>query len=361
MKITKILFVAGLISLIFATSLAAASQELSAAGGKNLRSGNMHLSGKRFEKALPLYESVLEENPHNIEAMQNVAAIYYDNKMQYAVAYDYYTLIIAEIEDLFAEYETKKQTDEKAASKFYKKQIKKPKYNKVIDDMKKLKQSCWIKLFNKGQEFYKAEAYEEALAEYETLKVMAPDSIKTHKMIAMIYTKKGDTEKAIDAYKNISNQNPADMAPIQQVAALLYGQEKFAEAADWYIKAIELDPSNIDDYYNAAICYSKAENNVDAFTYYAKTVEIDPTHFDAIINASNSALANEDVDNQLLYLGKASEIDPGNLGIIQKVCYGYVGQQKYKEALPFAEKLKLLLPDNADIDNLLTYIKSQVN
>ncbi len=74
----KMLFVIGIIS-IFGTSLLAVSQELSAQGKKNLRSANIHLGGERYEKAMPLYEEVLAENPNQIDALNNLAAIYYDH------------------------------------------------------------------------------------------------------------------------------------------------------------------------------------------------------------------------------------------------------------------------------------------
>ena len=41
--------------LFSAVSLLAESQKLSADGNKNLRSASMHLSGGRYEKALPLF------------------------------------------------------------------------------------------------------------------------------------------------------------------------------------------------------------------------------------------------------------------------------------------------------------------
>lgn len=359
MKLSKNIILAGLVVLIFATSLSAASQELSVQGAKNLRSGNMHLSGKRFDKALAFYEEVLAENPNNIEALQNIAAIYYDDKMKYDVAYDYYTKVIAEIKALLEEYEALKEADPKAAKKFYKKNIKKNKYDKNLENIEKLQRSCWIKLFNKGQEYFKQEAYDEALANYENLLVMAPDSIKTHKMIAMIYTKQGNTDKAIETYKKIAEMDPQDMAPIQQVAALLFGAEKYTEAAEWYVKATELEPENSDYYYNVAVCYNKAENNEKAFEYYTKTVEVDPEHLDAILNASNTAASLKDSENQIKYLKKYIEIDNENLDFIKYLVSLLIANKNYEDAAEYSAKWLELEPGSTEAKQIKAFAEQQ--
>ncbi len=92
-ELKKILFLIGFIS-IFGTSLLIASQDLSVQGKKNLRSANMHLGGGRTEKALPLYEMVLEENPNQIDALNNLASIYFDFKADYPQARDYFIRLI---------------------------------------------------------------------------------------------------------------------------------------------------------------------------------------------------------------------------------------------------------------------------
>ena len=114
----RIIVIIGIIS-IFGTSLLAISQDLSVQGKKNLRSANMHLGGNRHEKALPLYEQVLEENPNHIDALNNIAAIYYDNEGDYTKAREYFIRLIDMINSIFAEYDEIKQTDEKAAIKFF--------------------------------------------------------------------------------------------------------------------------------------------------------------------------------------------------------------------------------------------------
>ena len=359
MKSNKNIMLAGLFVLLFTVSLSAASQDLTVQGNKNLRSANMHLSGKRYDKALSLYKEVLEENPHNIVALQNIAAIYYDDKMQYDVSYDYYTKALTEIRSLLNKYEELKKTDAKAAKKFYKKNIKKYKYDKSLDNIEKLQRSCWIKLFNKGQEYFKQEAYDEALANYENLLVMAPDSIKTHKMIAMIYTKKGETDKAIEAYKAIAEKNIKDMAPIQQVAALLFGAEKYTEAAEWYVKATELEPENSNNFFNVAVCYHKAGNNEKAFEYYAKTVEIEPEHLEAILNASNTAAALNDNDNQIEYLKKYVAVDNENVDFIKYLVSILIANKKYDDASKYSAKWLELEPESTEAKQIKAFADQQ--
>ncbi|MFO7896326.1 MAG: tetratricopeptide repeat protein [Candidatus Cloacimonadales bacterium] len=362
MNFRKLFLIAVSVVILFSASiLAAASQELTAEGNKNLRSANMHLAGERYEKALPLYEGVLEENPHHIEALQKIAAIYYDAKMKYLVAYDYYGQAIKEIEALYAEYEEMKANDKKAAKKFFKSEISKPKYDDALENMRKLQQSCWIKVFNLGQEYYKAEAYDEALQQYNQLLEAAPDSINTYLMLANIHNIQENDEKALEFYSLINELTPQDLSPILQSATILYNNGSFEEAAVWYQKAAELEPENPDHLYNAAICYTNSQNAEQAYKYFVKTLEIDPENLDAALNASNNAAVLGDTENQMKYLKIVIELDPENVDFISYFTAQLVSQKNYAEALEYAEKWLELAPESADAQQMVNFLKNQVN
>lgn len=342
------------------SSLFAESQVLSAEGKKNLRSGNMHLVGQRYEKALPLFEEVLEENPHNIEALQYIGAINYDVKRNYFVAHDYYKKANEEIQAILDEYEELNKIDAKKAKKFYKKQIKGPKFNKSYEDNAIHMKGCWINIFKKGQSLYKAEAYDETIEKFTALLEIGPDSLKTLKMIANTYLKQEKSEKAIEYLSLIAEKDQSDISTREQIASIYFNSEKFEDSITWYEKASEIEPNSPDNYFNTAICYSKLDNDEKAFELFAKTVEVDPTNLDAIINASNKAAAIENSPEQIKYLKMAIEIDAENATYISFLCYKLVKEKQYEELLKYSSKWLELVPDSDEAKQLNSFVEQQL-
>ncbi len=185
-RFKKILFLVGVISII-GTSLLAISQDLSVQGKKNLRSANMHLGGNRYEKALPLYELDLEENPNQIDALNNVAAIYYDMKGDYPKAREYFIRLIDVISSVYDEYEEIKQSDEKTAKKFYKNNIKKLKLETMLESVQQFKDNCITKMVNEGKLKIQTEEFEAAIEIFTNISEIVPDNTITYRLMALCY------------------------------------------------------------------------------------------------------------------------------------------------------------------------------
>jgi len=342
MRYSKKILITVLLISIFGSSLFAISQALSVQGKKNLRSANMHLGGKRFEKALPLYEAVLEENPNNIEALNNIAAIYYDMKKDYVKAREYFIKLIDVIDTTYAEYEKMKETDPKAAKKYYKVNIKKPKLEKLRKSVVQFRDNCFTQLINNGKIKIQEEKFEEAIDIFDNIAEVIPDSTITYRLMALCYEKLNDMENSRKYFIKTAELDPTDIYAKQQVATLYYEAENFLEAGNWYLSAAENEPENPDNYYNAGIAYKNAKNDSLAYAAFQKAYEFDPENLNVIITLSNVALALNDGEASTMYLKKAVDLDAedgtiDNPMYVTTLCYKLYGLKKFDILIDYAK------------------------
>ena len=337
----KVLFLIGIIS-IFGISLLLASQDLSVQGKKNLRSANMHLGGGRTEKALTLYELVLEENPNQITALNNVAGIYYDTEGDYPQAREYFIKLINVINNVFAEHEEMEQTDEKAAKKFYKENIKKPKLVEMLESAEDFRDNCIIQMVNSGKMKIQSEEYEAAIEIFTNIAEIIPDSTITYRLMALSYEKLGDLENSRKYFIKTAELDPTDIFAKQQVASLYYNEENFIEAGNWYLEAAKNDVENSDNYYNAGLAYKNADNDSLSYIAFQKAYEFDPENLDIVLTLSNTALSLNDNEASTMYLQKAVDIDAAdeiidNPMYVTTLCYKLYGLKKFDELIKYGE------------------------
>ena len=340
-KFKKILFIFGIIS-IFGTSLLFASQELSVQGKKNLRSANMHLGGDRHEKALPLYELVLEENPNQIDALNNVAAIYYDMKGDYPKAREYFIRLIDVINSVFAEYEEIKTTDEKAAKKFFKENIKKTKLEDMLESVIHFRDNCITQMVNSGKLKIQSEEYEAAIEIFTNIAEIVPGNTVAYRLMALCYEKLDDMENARNYFIKTAELDSTDVYAKQQVASLYYNEEKFIEAGNWYLEAAKNEVENPDNYYNAGLAYKNAGNDSLSYSAFQQALEFDPENINIVVTLSNIALSLKDNKASTLYLQKAVNIDLvdgtiDNPMYVTTLCYKMYGLKKFDELIKYAE------------------------
>ncbi|MCF7858173.1 MAG: tetratricopeptide repeat protein [Candidatus Cloacimonetes bacterium] len=340
-KNKRIILLIGMV-FVFCTSILAISQELSAEGKKNLRSANMHLGGKRHEKALPLYEKVLEENPNNIEALNNTAAIYYDIIGDYAKAREYFVRLIDVINATYAEYEELMKTDEKAAKKYEKINIKKPKLEDKLKAVIKFRDNCFTQMINQGKLKIQTQEYEEAIESLLRVTKVVPDSTLTYRLIALCYDKLDDKENSKKYFIKTSELDPNDTYAKQQVASLYFAEENFEEAGNWYLAATINEKDNPDNYYNAGIAYKNANKNQLAFDAFLQALELDPENLTTLVTLSNLALTLKDNEASTLFLQKAVDLDVAdgtldNPMYVTTLCYKLYGISQFKDLITYAE------------------------
>ncbi|QCE43160.1 tetratricopeptide repeat protein [Psychroserpens sp. NJDZ02] len=169
------------------------------------------------------------------------------------------------------------------------------------------------------------------------------------KNIVIIYTNKGETEKALAAMKKARDANPNDSNLLVTEANLQYKLGNTAKYEELISQALTNDPNNSELLYNLAVLANDSGNSEKAKTYYSKSLELDPTNVNTLTNLAVLILADEQsIIDQMNNLGtsaadnrKYDELKEKRLAL-------------YNEAIPYLEKVVDIAPDNKIIDTLVS-------
>ncbi|MCF7912438.1 MAG: tetratricopeptide repeat protein [Candidatus Cloacimonetes bacterium] len=342
----KKVLITGLLVLIIIAVMQADIQDLSGNAKKNLRSADNYYRQKIYEKALPFYEQVIEENPYHIESLFIISGINYEIKKDYWTAYDYYTRTLEAIQMVYDEYAQLEASDEKAAKKYAKKYIEKEKLEDKREMATTLLSNCWTYLYKKGYNHYTAEEYDLALAELEKLLQLAPDSVLTLKLIGNSYLKLDNIEAAISSYKSVYEMEPNNKQNAQLIANQYFQLDQKDNAVIWYQKASEIAPEDPDNYFNMGICYTNLEQPAEAMAMFNKTLEYEPSNIDAIYNAKVIALQLKDMDSFLKFSGMEFAVTGYTPESLKVFCYQLNSLELYDAVLEYGEKWAELDPED---------------
>ncbi|MDP8219723.1 MAG: tetratricopeptide repeat protein [Candidatus Stygibacter frigidus] len=343
----KKVLIMGIMVVMLVAALAADIQDLSGIGKKNLRSANNYYRQKIYEKAMPFYQQVIEENPYHVESLFNLSGIYYEINKDYATAYEYYGRTLTAIQMVYDEYNQLLQSDEKSANKYKKKYIGKEDLEEKEKNAKLLQSNAWKYLYKKGYNLYVAEDYETAIGELQKLQELAPDSILTIKMLGNCNLKLGNTEKAITYFKQLVELEPDNEQNAQLIANQYFQLDQKEKAIEYYEIASEINLKNPDNYFNMGICYTNLNEPAKAMEMFNKTLEYEPENLDAIYNAKVIALQLKDNENFLKYSEMEFDISgytPENLRVF---CYQLNSMGLYEAVLKFGEKWAELTPEES--------------
>ncbi|MGS2763306.1 tetratricopeptide repeat protein [Sinomicrobium sp. M5D2P9] len=175
------------------------------------------------------------------------------------------------------------------------------------------------------------------------------------KNIALIYSQKGDDEKAIEAVKEARKVDPEDVNLLMTEANLyikLGQKDKFKEVMQ---QAIQKDPKNPMLYYNLGVITGEQGNKEEARKYYEKAIELDPEYEASYMNMASLVLGEEvAIVDEMNSLG-TSKADNKRYDELKAKREGL-----YKEAVPYLEKILSLNPNSVEATKTLMNIYGSI-
>ena len=171
------------------------------------------------------------------------------------------------------------------------------------------------------------------------------------KNIASIYNEQGDSEKAIEAFKEARKAAPNDIVLIQNEAILHYKLGDTDEYVRLINEAIELEPENSSLYFNLGVISGEQGDIEKSKEYYMKSIELNPDYRDAYVNLGSAMLEKdkvlvEEMNENLSNFDKYDVIKAKQVTL-------------YKEVIPFYEKAYEIDPD--DLDTIRTLMSLYEN
>jgi len=118
---------------------------------------------------------------------------------------------------------------------------------------------------------------DDALAIFESTLVSSPDYTRALQQMGVIYSRRGELEKALDTMLQLTANRPNDPETHALMGWVLYLAERYRDAEISALRVLELDPNHLATRYNLGL-YRTAQNRTqEAVTTYIRAMKSDPT------------------------------------------------------------------------------------
>lgn len=304
---------------------AAPRQKLSPQANVALKSANVYYAQKDTEKALPLYNQVLADNPDHVIALRRVGDINLYNGETFTgkaleynkAAYESYSRALLAY-DKFAIL-----TDDD-----------------VIDkrDIAKRKESAWIRIFKEGEKQQTEGNSKDALLTFELAYSLDKNRIEPLIKMKEIYTKDlNDKVKAEQVMLQLYNAKPNELPIIQELAAYYYNEKNYAEALKYFEQARLQIPTDANNLLNIAACHSELKDYTSSLSVIEQVLSLEPTNVDALTNAQLLCAATNNNTARIGYLKRLLQIRD-NSDDYTAICALLNIEKQYVDLLTYAGK-----------------------
>lgn len=219
---------------------------------KLLERGKKFFDEKKHNKALTLFNEVLQNDKNSTEAMYLMANVFH-SRGEIGKAIKAFQKILslnpnhtdASI-SLSVLYNDIGQYDD--AKIIFEEADKRIKTRETPDHMmdEYINKKFSMKHFELAELYMTYERYNDALLEYNKSSVLAPTDLLVKLKIAQLYAKKGFLTKSFDELKKLKNKYPNYMPARVALGILYYGDGNILKAQSEWSKVRGLDPQNKD-------------------------------------------------------------------------------------------------------------------
>ena len=237
-----------------------------------------HLENK-LKAAKDLYNKVLEIDPNNFKALNNLGALYIS------------------------------LGDNQKAKKHYEKAI-------IINPLYADPHNNIGLIFAKSQDFQKAKSHFKKAIEIK------PKYTSALVNLGVIYVDLKEYQNAENCFEKAIESDQNNYGAYFALANLKKSQEKIEEAKTLYLKSIEINPNFLEAQVNLGALFYSSGDNEKAESYYKRAIEINPNSSIALQNISNIYIARLDNFEKAIYSSnKAVKIDIASQPIRNKISF----------------------------------------
>lgn len=230
-------------------------------------------SEQNYPKAIYAYNKVLQINPQNIAALQNIGLAY--NKQMLPNLAENYFLDSLEIDPnntrtyfLLAEMYQKMKKDIPQAKYYYEKAIE----TNASNIFHVLSSTSYAELLEEEGQIEKADHYF-----LEAIKYNPEDAYVYNRYASFLLRQDADNEKINKCFMTSISLSPAYSYALLNYANFLWEKlDKPDEANEYFIKAVEAEPDNVFVLADYADYLFSIEDETNAKSYYERAVNIEP-------------------------------------------------------------------------------------
>lgn len=192
------------------------------------------------------------------------------------------------------------------------------------------------------------------------------NAILQHKKFAFItrirklwaaFLSKWDFNKSINYLTKAAKAYPASVDPLLALAKVYEEHEAFNSAIEFYEKALLIDPQLAKAYMGMAYVYSQIEDHSKSIEAIRKAARINPANQGPLAELVDAYALEQDLDNAIENLEKAIKINPDDLELHQNLAVLYSKSNKfYRKAINECRFILKQEPDNDQIRLLLARV-----
>ncbi|CUU00564.1 Tetratricopeptide repeat-containing protein [Candidatus Kryptobacter tengchongensis] len=154
-------------------------------------------------------------------------------------------------------------------------------------------------------------------------------------------------DKAIEVFNKVRNLEPSDEETLAFLSNAYINAGRSDEALEAFRASVEAQPGNKYFHYNYGVLLLKAEQFEDAIREFKAAVDLDPNYKEAIYNLGASYV------NWGVKLKQQAEDLALKQNLEEQAKYEAMAKEKFKQALPYLERLTEIEPDDIFIWELI--------
>lgn len=295
MKITGVNIMRKLIIILLAVTFALGAcsttrQKLTPQGNVDFKTAQVYYSQKNVDKAEEFYSKVLADNPDHALSLRRMADInLHKGENIPAQSLSYNQAAFEQYEAAIKIYEAyENPTDEERMD---------------IRDMKRRRDSAWVRIFAAGEKAYTDGNTQEAKEIFELASSL--DEGRPQPMIRLkdIYLNDlQDTSKAEAILLQLVETDPKNLPYLLETGAFYYNQKDFTNAAKYFELAKTVAPSDIDNLMNLSAAYFELKDYQKALDTTVLAMNLQPNNLEVLSNAKDIARIKGDKQLAIQYL-----------------------------------------------------------
>jgi tetratricopeptide (TPR) repeat protein len=136
----------------------------------------------------------------------------------------------------------------------------------------------------KGDDYRKANRFREAAVEYKTALEISPDNTEVRTLLAEMYGRIGQENKAETQFTKAKAQSPTDDRIYYKEGNAYFDDQNYDLAIGSFRKALDLNPQNKLALNNMGVAYMEKKDYATAADKFKQVLELDPAYDMAVLN-----------------------------------------------------------------------------
>ena len=208
---------------------------------------------------------------------------------------------------------------------------------------------CGVLLFLLGVLTWRqTEEYHDLNALYRATLKKNPGCWMAHYNLGIVLNEQGETDQAIDHYKQAITLRSDYAEAHYNLARLLAGQGQFDDAIAHYEEAVKTNPTDAEAQNNLGVTLFGIGRIDEAIVHYRKALEIQPDYAEASCNLANALIATGDFDGAIVRYSACLSVIPDQSEAQYNLASALLRQGRIDEAIVHYQKVLQLSPESAD-------------